>query len=361
MPEGAEEQQGHPLGEPGPPLSRQSAFFRGFFGGLGVLAALLVGLAVREAASVITLILISVFLAVSLEPIVAYLSRHGFKRSYAVFLVSVVVFGSLIAIALVLGTALTDQVTRLVDNAPQLLDELRRNRTIRSLDSRFHIIPKLEQKLQSANLGDSIAGGILEVGVSVFNIVADTVVVIVLTVYVLAGLPGIKRSMYSLAPDSRRDRVGRLMDEVLRRAGGYAIGAVLVALCAGTVTSLFLLIVGLGQYSLALGLLVALLDLLPLVGAIIGASTVVLVCFATSASTGVAALIFYVIYEGFEGYVLYPRVMRTTVDVPEYVTIIAVLLGGAVAGIVGALLALPIAAGILLVIREVWIRRQDVL
>ncbi len=347
------------FGEPGPPLSRQAPFLRGFFGGLGLLAALLVGLVVREAASVLTLVLIAAFLAVSLEPVVALLTRRGLPRGRAVLVVSVVVFGALLVIALVLGTALGDQIARLVDNAPHLLDDLRRNRTVRTLDSHFHLLPKLEQKLRSDDLAANLAGGVLDFGVSVFNVVADTIVVMVLTVYVLAGLPRIKAAMYSLAPASRRERVARLGDEVMRRAGGYAIGAVLVALGAGTVTTLFLVSVGLAEYALAVGLLVALLDLLPLVGALLGAGTVIALGFATSVPVGVAALIFYILYEGFEGYVLYPRVMRATVAVPEYVTIIAVLLGGAVAGIVGALLALPLAAGLLLIVREVWVRRQD--
>jgi predicted PurR-regulated permease PerM len=137
------------------------------------------------------------------------------------------------------------------------------------------------------------------------------------------------------------------------------IGAFLVALLAGTVTTLFLVSVGLSQYALALALAVALLDLIPLVGAITGAAIVCVVCLADSLAVGVAALIFYLIYETLEGYVIYPRVMRSSVDVPEYVTIVAVLLGGAVAGIVGALLALPMAAAILLIGREVWVRRQD--
>ena len=105
--------------------------------------------------------------------------------------------------------------------------------------------------------------------------------------------------------------------------------------------------------------MVALLDLVPLVGSILGASIVSIVGFANSLPIGIACVVFYVIYETLEGYVIYPRVMRSSVDVPEYVTIIAVLVGGAVGGIVGALLALPIGAAILLLIREVWVRRQD--
>ncbi len=192
-----------------------------------------------------------------------------------------------------------------------------------------------------------------------FQALASTVIVIVLTLYFLASLPQLKRALFSLAPASRRERVNQLGDEILRRVGRYVIGAFLVALLAGTVTTLFLVSVGLGQYALPLALAVALLDLVPLVGSITGAAIVCVVCLADSLAVGVAALIFYVIYETLEGYVIYPRVMRSSVDVPEYVTIVAVLLGGAVAGVVGALLALPMAAAILLIGREVWVRRQD--
>ena len=106
--------------------------------------------------------------------------------------------------------------------------------------------------------------------------------------------------------------------------------------------------------------MVAILDLVPLVGSITGAALVTIVGLANSLSIGIACIVFYLIYETLEGYVIYPRVMRSSVDVPEYVTIIAVLTGGALGGIVGALLALPIVAGGLLIVQEVWVRRQDV-
>ena len=117
---------------------------------------------------------------------------------------------------------------------------------------------------------------------------------------------------------------------------------------------------GLGQYALPLAVMVALLDLVPLVGSITGASLVCIVGLANSLTIGIACIVFYLVYETLEGYVIYPRVMRSSVDVPEYVTIIAVLVGGALGGVVGALLALPIGAGALLIVQEVWVRRQDV-
>ena len=133
------------------------------------------------------------------------------------------------------------------------------------------------------------------------------------------------------------------------------------AILAGSViVGIFLFIVGLGKYALPLALLVALLDLVPLVGSITGAAVVTIVGLANSLGIGLACIVFYLIYETLEGYVIYPRVMRSSIDVPEYVTVVAVLLGGAIQGVLGALLALPMAAALLLIVREVWVRRQDV-
>jgi predicted PurR-regulated permease PerM len=154
--------------------------------------------------------------------------------------------------------------------------------------------------------------------------------------------------------------VAKLGDEILRRVGGYVVGATLTALIAGTVTFVLLLSVGLGEFALPLALAVALLDLVPLVGSVVGAALITLVGFGTSMSTGIACLIVYLIYEPIEGYVIYPRLMRSSVQLPEYVTIVAVLVGGGIGGIVGALLALPFAAMLMLLGQEVWVRRQDV-
>lgn len=347
------------LGPPGAPISRALPFYRGFFATLGALTALGLGLAVRDATSVFVLVLISAVLAVGLDPLVAFAVRRGLSRGWAVAAVALVFLGIITAIVFVVGGELRSQVAALVDNLPNLINDLRRNRSIAKLDARYHVLSGLERKIQSANLSDSALSRIFDVGASVLNLIANTVVVFVLTIYFLAALPRIRRAIYLLFPASRRARVAGLGDAIVRSVGGYVAGAVLVALLAGTVTSILLLCVGLGQYALPLALLVALLDLLPLVGSILGASIVTLVGFATSLPVGIACAAFYVVYELLEGYVIYPRVMRSAVDVPEYLTIVAVLLGGAVAGIVGALLAMPIAAAVVLLIREVLVRRQN--
>lgn len=348
-----------PLGQPGPPVSRQAPFLRGFISGLGLLTALVLGLAVREAADALVLVLIAAFLAVGLDPLVGFFVRHGFRRGRAVAGVAVGLVTTLAAVVFVIAEALRSQVERLINDAPKLVDDLRRNRTIARLDHKYHVLGELKDKLTSANLGKTAVGGLFDVGISVINALTAGVVVFVLTIYFLAELPRIKRAVYSLAPESRRERVGTLGDEMLRRVGGYVSGATIVALIAGTVTGILLLSVGLGEFALPLALAVALLDLIPLVGAILGAGLVTVIGFATSLPVGITCAIVYLVYEPLEGYVIYPRMMRSSVQVPEYVTIVAVLVGGAIGGIVGALLALPVAAALLLLVREVWVRRQD--
>jgi predicted PurR-regulated permease PerM len=348
------------FGVPGPPLSRSAPFYRGFLAALGVLAAIAFGLAVREAVSVLELVLVSAFLAVGLNPIVELAIRHSWRRAWAVLVVALLFLGVVTVVVITVGGVLRTQILHLIDDAPRLLGDLRHNRTLANLDRKYHIISDLQHKIESPNFAQQTFGGIFNVGLSVLHTVAAVVVVFVLTLYFLSALPTLKRSIYALAPASRRERIGHLGDEILRRVGRYVIGAFLVALLAGTMSLIFLFIAGLGQYALPLALLVGLLDLVPLVGSITGAGIVTIVAFANSLSTGIAAVVFYIVYETLEGYVIYPRVMRSSIDVPEYVTIVAVLLGGAIEGVLGALIALPLAAALLLLVREVWVRRQDV-
>jgi predicted PurR-regulated permease PerM len=350
----------NPYGRLGQPVSRHAPFYRGFAGALGVLVALALGYALRQMSSVIVLVLIAAFLAVGLNPIVEFGIRRGMKRAWAVLGVSITVLGFLTALLYVVGGVLRNQVITLVNDAPKLIADLRRHKTIAHLDAKYHILSGLENKLKKPDFLTDAFGGVFNVGLTVLNAVVTTVVVLILTLYFLASLPTLKRALYSLAPATRRERVAQLGDEILRRVGRYVIGAVSVAMLAGTVSLIFLLSVGLAQYALPLALMVAILDLVPLVGSITGAALVTIVGLANSLSIGIACIVFYLIYETLEGYVIYPRVMRSSVDVPEYVTIIAVLTGGALGGIVGALLALPIVAGGLLIVQEVWVRRQDV-
>ncbi|MEP6469314.1 MAG: AI-2E family transporter, partial [Chloroflexota bacterium] len=349
----------NPFGVPGPPVSRRSPFYVGFFGTLGVLVALVLGIAVREAQSVLVLVLVAIFLAVGLNPIVEMLMHKGLSRRWSVLVVSLGVLSLMSLFVVALVPVLRDQITALIDSAPGWLDDLSRNPTVKDLDAKYEILSKIKEKLQDPDLAQQAFGSIFTVGLAVLNGLLNAFLIFVLTLYFLSALPQIKRACYSLAPEPRRARVTSLGDEILRRVGGYVAGAFVIALCAGVTSFIFLEIVGLGNYALALALVVAILDFIPLIGATIGAFIVSLIGFATSPTTGIACIIFYVVYQQVENYVIYPRVMRSSVNVPGIVTVIAVLIGGSLLGVVGALLAIPTAAAGLLLLREVYLRKQD--
>ena len=201
-------------------------------------------------------------------------------------------------------------------------------------------------------------GGVLGVGKVVFGAFFSTLTVLILTLYFLCNLPHLKTSAYRAVPRSRRARVGLLTDEILERVGGYVGGALLIAGLAGVTTFVFLVIAGI-PYPVALAMLVAITDLLPLIGATIGAAIVTLVAFFVSVKVGLIAAVYYIAYQQIENYVIYPRVMKRSVDVSPVATVIAVLIGGSLLGVLGALLAIPIAAAAQLVLREVVLPRQD--
>lgn len=348
-----------PFGVPGPPISRHSPVYRGFWTGMGFLLALAIGLTIREAKSVIVLVLVSIFLAVGLNPLVEWLQRRGLRRQLAVLIVTLGVVGVVALFIVALVPVLRDQITEIITNAPGWLDDLRKNGTVRHLDAKYNVISTVTEKLQDPSLAKTAFGSIFSVGLAVLSALLNAFLIFVLTLYFLSALPEIKHALYSLAPASRRPRVTQLGDEILRGVGGYVSGAFVVALCAGTSSFIFLVVAGLSKYALALALVVALLDFIPLVGATIAAVLVSIIGFATSFKLGISCIVFYAVYQQFENYVLYPRIMRSSVNVPAVVTVVAVLLGGTLMGVVGALLAIPLAAGILLLVREIVVPRMD--
>lgn len=349
----------HPFGVPGAPISRRAPFYVGFVGGLGVLAALLVGIALREVSSILVLILVSFFIAVGLNPIVEWLMHRGLRRPWAVFLVSLGVLGVVTVFIVALIPVLQDQINTLIDNVPAYLDDLRNKQWVQEIDEKYDVIDTVKERVQNADFAQTAFGSVFAVGLAVLNAMFNAFLIFVLTLYLLAALPRLKHSAYQLAPASRRTRVTYLCDEILRQVGGYVAGQFLVAVCAGIASFAFLEIIGLGKYAVALALVVAILDFIPLIGATIGAAIVILIAFANGVGMGIASLVFFVAYQQFENYVIYPRIMRSSVNVPGVLTVIAVLIGGGLMGVVGAMLAIPTAAAILLLVREVFLRKQD--
>ena len=352
-------ESGDELGEPGRPFNDRSPFLWGLMAGAGALLAWWLGGLLVQIGSVLLLIVVSLFLAVGLNPLVELLMRRGLKRSWSVLAVTT---GVLLALALfitAIAPIVTDQVSAITKNAPGWLDQLQQNQTVRDLDDKYDILDKIKAYIIDGGLAKNVFGGVLGLGLRLLSFFANVFVVTVLTLYFLASLPTVKRGLYRLAPASRRERVSLLGDRVLRNVGGYVSGAFIVATCAGLTTLVFLFFIGLSEYAVALALVVAMLDVIPMIGATLGAVVVSAIGFATDWKIGVACVIFYIVYQQLENYVIYPRVMSRSVDIPGALTVIAALIGASLLGVVGALLAIPTAASLLLIVNEVFVPRQE--
>ena len=201
-------------------------------------------------------------------------------------------------------------------------------------------------------------GGVLGAGELVLSTVSFILAMLVLSIYFLIGLPRIKVFAYQLVPHSRRPRVILIGDEILAKVGGYVLGNFITSVIAGLGTFFWLLAWGV-PYPILLAMFVAFLDLIPVIGSTVGGAVVSLVALTVSLPVAVATLAFYIVYRLAEDYLIVPRVMGRTVQVPAIVSLIAVLIGGVLLGIVGALVAIPVAAAIRLLLHEVAIRRLD--
>ncbi|GHJ59968.1 AI-2E family transporter [Nocardioides sp. OK12] len=347
------------LGTPGPPIDRRAPFYLGFFGGLGALTAWWLGTTLLSISSTLLLVVVALFLAAGLNPAVEALVRRGLSRSMAVLavIVAFLVVVALFTVAIV--PVITDQVAAIGQNAPGWFDQLQSNERVQQLNDEYQVIDKARDYVAGGDFVGTLFGGALGIGLAVLGALFNAFIIIVLTLYFLASMKATTAGLYRLAPASRRDRVSKLGDRVLAGIGGYVSGAFVVALAAGLSSLIFLFIVGLGEYAVALAFVVALLDVIPMIGATIGAVIVTAIGFATDPTIGLACLVFYVVYQQVENYVIYPRVMSRSVDLPGAVIVIAALVGAALLGVVGALLAIPTAAAILMLVREVFIRRQD--
>ncbi|HEX4034351.1 MAG TPA: AI-2E family transporter [Solirubrobacteraceae bacterium] len=342
-------------GQIGKPFDRRSPFYVGFVAALGVAVAFALAYIVVAAGQILVLLGLAFFLAVGLDPAVLWIYRHGLPRWLSVTIVLITVLAMFAGFLIVAVPVIVTQAGHLADNLPHYLQVLKNRHTeLGKLNTRYHIVKSI-QKLLHGSASVSTAVG---VGKVVLDLVASVAVVVIVTVYLLADMPRVRRGIYQLAPKSRRARTILLTDEILNRVGGYVLGNLLTSLIAGIGTYFWALAFGI-PYALLLGILVAVLDLIPIVGSTIGGIIVSLVALTVSLPVAIATAIFYVVYRFLEDYLLTPRIMARTVAVPGIVTVVATVIGGAILGIIGALVAIPIAAGLKLLLEEVAAPRLD--
>jgi len=314
--------------------------------------------AIATASSVLVLIVVSLFLAIGLNPAVEVLQRRNVARVWAITLVFLGVILVFVVFGLAVVPPLTTQSTQFVEQLPQYVEELQNNPMIRDLDQRFQLLEKLQTYVTSGDFGTQMFGGVLGLGSVLIGAVFNALTVLVLTLYLLSSLKSLKKLAYRLLPRSRRVRATLLGDQIIDSIGGYVAGNLIISLIAGVTTFVFLSITQV-PYALALSLIVAITDLIPLVGAFIGAGVASLAGFSVSPTVGIVCIVFFTIYQQIENYWIAPAVMKSSVDVPPLATIVGALLGGALLGVVGALLGIPIAAAVLLILREVVLPRQE--
>lgn len=310
---------------------------------------------------VLTLVVIAIFLALSLDPLVRALQNRGLRRSVSVALVFLAVVALFAGFGISVVPNLVGQATELSSQLPQWITDLQSSPTVQRVDQQFGVINSISTQLQTRlSSGDTVLqlfGGVLGAGQAVISGAFSVFIVLVLTLYFTASLNTLREAVYELVPASRRPRVRLLGDEVVRRIGGYTAGQIAVASINAICTYILLLILGL-PFAVVLSLSVGVLGLIPLVGATIGAAVVCLVALFTSWQYAVIVLIYYLVYQQLENYVIAPRIMSRTVKVPGFLAVIAALTGATLLGVLGALIAIPVAAGILLIVQEVVIPRQ---
>lgn len=349
------------FGEMGRPINRHSPFYLGFVGALGALIAIGLWHSLGRLATTITILVVALFLTLALNPIVEWLGRRGLKRSLSVG----IVFLGLIAVFTLLGLLVFPPVitqgSELVQEAPGYVDRILNAGWVQELDKNYDAVDKIREefnkRLTDETFISSVLGGVLGAGRAVVNGVFQTFTILILTLYFLASLPKMKRVAYSMVPASRRNRVAQLSEEIMRRTGSYAIGQVAIATVNAVLSYVMMTLLGI-PYAAVLAVLVGFLGLVPMVGATLGAALVCMVAFFDEPRIALIAGIYYLVYQQVENYVIAPRIMQRTVSVPGAVTVVAALAGGTLLGVLGALLAIPVAAAALLLVDEVLVPRQ---
>ncbi|MGW2822647.1 AI-2E family transporter [Streptomyces sp. NPDC001443] len=324
----------------------------GFALGLGASLAWLAVQTVLRVSSVLTLLLLAVFIAISLEPLVVWFTRRGLRRGWAVVIVLtgfLLVLGGFLALVI---PPVTREISALVDAVPGWLQQLHNHHSaIGRLEDRYHLVEKAKREIASDGGATGLADGVLGAGHMVLSALTAGAIVIMVTLYCMAALPAVKQFCFRFVAASRRERVEGVTEEIMSRIGKFMLGNLVTSGIAGVATYGWCAALGV-PYPAALGIFTALMDLIPIVGSTLAGIVVSLVALSVSLPIAIATAVFYIVFRLAEDYLIVPKAMKFAVDVHPLVTILAVLVGGALLGIIGALVAIPAAAAVGLVLDE---------
>ena len=349
----------------------QHPFTLGLFGGLGVLVAVVLGTSVASLATIITYVFAAFFLALGIDPLVSWLQGKGAPRWLAILIVLAGVLGVLAGLIVAIIPVVVDQVSTLIEAIPGIIRTFETNPGIIQ-DWWEQTIPWLSfndvlaniQAFVADNIG-VITGGVVNTAIGIASGAFGGVIVVILMLYFVASLSNIKRALYQLVPASRREGVVDISEQISDSVGRYVVGQGLLGFCNGVITFIVLNVIGwiLGtpiEYSALLAFIAFLCSLIPLVGTISGSVIISLSVWLFNGFPAVLIVaIWYLIYMQIEAYIFSPNIMKRAVQVPGAVVVIAALAGGTLLGLLGALVAIPTAAAIILIIKQVIIPRQN--
>lgn len=308
---------------------------------------------------VLSWIFIATFLALALNPAVDRLERRLKRRAIATGIVYLAALGAVIGIGLLFVPTLVNQINDFAGKVPDYLDDLTKGRgRLGFLQEKYHLVDKARKALQEGGASKlfGFSGTALALAKGVVNVVLATVTIAFMTLFMLLEGPRWVESFFSLLRPESRPRWRAVGRDIYRTVGGYVTGNLLISLIAGTLTTIVLLVVGV-PYALALGLIVAILDLIPLAGATLAAIIVGAVAFLHSVPAGIIVIVFFIVYQQVENHLIQPVVYGRTVQLSPLAVLISVLIGAQLAGVLGALAAIPVAGSLQVVLVD-WLRHR---
>ena len=330
---------------------------------IGALVAVALGVAFLNLSTIVIYIVLAAFAALALDPVVRLLQRRGVSRAWGI-VIAYAVFAILLALVLwLIVPALFTQLGTLVANIPSLISNFEQTDFYAWAQGAFGdqigtILNQIEAFfLNPANLA-AIGGGVVHLGIGIASAISGGVIIIVLSLYFLAGLPAIKEAMVSLVPARSRPTMRSMTDEITGSIGGYLTGMVILAFCNSMVALALHLILQLPLPGL-MAIAAFCITLIPLIGSVVYWIFATVIALFTNPTAALIFAIVYLIYMQLEAYVLTPRVMNKAVSVPGALVVIGALVGGTLMGLLGALVAIPITASILLIIKRIYVPRQD--
>jgi predicted PurR-regulated permease PerM len=310
--------------------------------------------------SILGLVFISIFLAVAMGPAVdLYQHRARLPRGIAIVFVYLTILGAIVGLGLLVVPPIVTGVNHFVNRVPTYVQDLRKNPTVRKYDNKYHITKKLDEEARKlpSRLGTA-ASALTSVTVGVFSAIFQLVTVLVLTFFFL--LDGKRMVGWGLRqlPAERSERMRKVLADVYEATSGYVVGNLIISVIAGTGTWIVLEILGV-PFAVPLSVLMAFLDLIPLVGATIGGVGIGIVAAISNFPTALIVwAVYFIVYQQIENNILQPVIYRRTVQLHPLVVLIAVLIGGSQLGVLGALLAIPVAAGLQIVVKDLWNARR---